>query len=169
MKTTALFACLALFSLAACSSSSSNDAGNGSDAGAVDDSGSVTGDDAGSATHGGNHDAGADASVAVGQVSDGIEGKSCTDACKALAKKCTPTCTFHDSLGGPDQLNMAGAGFYSHTTKDSSGSFTVNAMRFEASCDTVFSSTWSDNPDDPGTDYEVDSTYTSTPIDCCCE
>lgn len=168
MKTTALFACFALLSLAACSSSSANDDGHGGDAGAVDDSGSV-GDDAGSATHGGNHDASIDASVTGGQVSDGLEEKSCADACKVLTKKCTPTCTFHDSVGGPDQPNMAGAGFYSHTTKDSSGSFTVNAMRFEASCDTVFGATWSDNPDDPGTDYEVDSTYTSTPIVCCCE
>ncbi|HEX7665347.1 MAG TPA: hypothetical protein VF407_12570, partial [Polyangiaceae bacterium] len=159
MKTTALFAGLALFSLAACSSSSSNDGGNASDSGAPEDSGTTSTDDGGSATHGGNPDAGVDASVATGQVSAGIEGKSCADACKALSKTCTPTCTFHDSLGGPDKTSMAGAGFYSHTTSDSSGSFTVNAERFEPACATVFTATWSDNPEDPGTSYEVDYTY----------
>ena len=62
----------------------------------------------------------------------------------------------------------AGSGFYSYTTSDTGGSFTTNGMRFEPSCDTVFTSTWTDNPEDPGTPYVVDYTYTSTPISCCC-
>ncbi|MGH7281252.1 MAG: hypothetical protein ACRELY_07005 [Polyangiaceae bacterium] len=82
---------------------------------------------------------------------------------------CTPTCQFNDSLHGTEVGPYAGSGFYSYTTDDGmGGSFTSNAMRFEASCDTVFTSTWTDNPDDPGEPYVVDYTYTSSPIACCC-
>lgn len=162
------FACLALF-VAGCSSSS--DPGSSSDAGSSstdDDAGGSGRRDAGSGTR---QDAGAKDSgtASVGIVSDGAEGKSCTDACKSQSMHCTPTCQFGDSLHGGEVGPYAGSGFYSYTTTDTGGgSFTTNAMRFEASCDTVFTSTWTDNPDDPGAPYVVDYTYSSTPISCCC-
>lgn len=160
--------CLAIAN-AACSSSS--DSGSGaSDAGTSssdEDSGSGR-RDAGtsSRTDAGAKDSG---TASVGTVSDGAEGKSCTDACKSQSMHCTPTCEFNDSLHGGTVGPYAGSGFYSYTTDNGGGdTFTTNANRFEASCDTVFTSTWTDNPDDPGTPYVVDYTYTSTPIACCC-
>ena len=161
--------CLATATTAACSSAT--DSGSGaSDAGSsANDSDASSGRrDAGTSTHAdaGTKDSG---TASVGIVSDGAEGKSCTDACKSQSMHCTPTCQFSDSLHGGEVGPYAGSGFYSYTTTDTGGgSFTTNAMRFEASCDTVFTSTWTDNPEDPGQPYVVDYTYSSTPISCCC-
>lgn len=161
---------LACFAFATSACSSSSDPGSSSDAGP-----SSSGDDSGTSSDAGRRsttrDAGtsSDSGSSVGIVSDGEEGKSCTDACKSQSMHCTPTCQFADSLHGGDVGPYAGSGFYSYTTTDTGGgSFTSNAMRFEASCDTVFTSTWTDNPDDPGEPYVVDYTYSSTPIACCC-
>ena len=75
---------------------------------------------------------------------------------------------FNDSLHGGQVGPYAGSGFYSYTTSNGGDSFTTNATRNEASCSTVFTTTWTDNPDDPGSPYTVDYTYSSTPISCCC-
>jgi len=166
-RLTLSFVCIALL-LSGCSSSSESGSGSQADGGSGesgDDAGSTTAHDGGSSTP---KDGGSDAGANVGVASEGAENKSCTDACKAQSKHCTPTCQFNDSVHGTAVGPYAGSGFYSYTTTDSSGSFTTNAMRFEASCDTVFTSKWSDNPDDPGTDYVVDYTYMSSPISCCC-
>ncbi|WP_394834935.1 hypothetical protein LVJ94_51395 [Pendulispora rubella] len=150
---------LALF---ACSSSSSS-----SDPPPSSDGGFEGGD---GAPGDGEKDAGTDAtrdatadSGPTAKYYSGIADKSCAEACLAIGKTCTPSCTVARSCGAHDQKDPPYAGSACYYRQ--SGGTRFNQGRSLLGCDEVVTTTWSYN----FSTYTLGDYLGNEPASCCCQ